>query len=612
MDRQTTLAFVLIFIIITAWLFMNTPEAPPPDQKKPVPAKTETAKQEAPKVVTATTAETADLGKHFGKFTGSPEIITIENDLAVIEFSSKGGKLNKVFLKKYDNWSAGKNVKDTSVYGKNVQLINTYRGGAFDVFFVTTDGKKINTGDLKFNSTLNKSYYRLSGGDSLSFTYYYKSGDSAFIKKNFTYFGDKYDSKFDLELVNFGKIISNNAYDLVWDSGIRFVEANSADEATYSNASVHYGDEQVIIDAPASGEKIESDFNGRVDWLTIRNKYFAAILVPQNPDKIEGAFVKGNAHHYKDGGIKEFYSGRFKLPFREQEYLKTSFFVYVGPVSYDILKNYPGDLTQIVDFGSFFGLKSIVRPIAEYVLLPLFEFLHSLILNYGLVIIVFSLIIKVLLNPLTKKSMDSMRKMQVLTPQITEIKEKFKDDPAKMNKETMKLYSTYGINPMGGCLPLILQMPIFVALWGVFQTAIELRQQPFIWWITDLSRPDVLFHLPFKIPLFGVDQVSGLALLMGITTFVQQKMSIKDPQQMAMVYVMPIMLTILFMSFPSGLNLYYFLFNVLSIGQQYYLNHYAKPLELQPVKGPKKTGFMQRMMEAAEQKAKDQQKAKRK
>ena len=148
--------------------------------------------------------------------------------------------------------------------------------------------------------------------------------------------------------------------------------------------------------------------------------------------------------------------------------MKNSHFIlYIGPVDYDILKNIRKNLEAIVDFGSFFGLKFIVRPIAEYVLLPLFNFLHSFIPNYGFVIIVFSLIIKIVLYPLTKQSMQSMKKMQLLQPKITEIKEKFKDDPQKMNKETMKLYSTYGINPAGGCLPLLLQMPIFVALWGL-------------------------------------------------------------------------------------------------------------------------------------------------
>jgi len=202
-----------------------------------------------------------------------------------------------------------------------------------------------------------------------------------------------------------------------------------------------------------------------------------------------------------------------------------------------------------------------------------------------------------------------MKKMQLLQPKITELKEKYKDDQQKLNKETMKLYQTYGVNPAGGCLPMLLQMPIFIALWGLFRTAIELRQQPFIFWITDLSRPDVIYDLGFQLPLFGIQYISGLALLMGITTFLQQKMTMKDPKQQSMVYIMPVMLTILFMTFPSGLNLYYFLFNVFSIAQQYYINHKQNGDELVPVKdGKKKQGFMTRLMEAAEQQSKSQQK----
>jgi len=178
-----------------------------------------------------------------------------------------------------------------------------------------------------------------------------------------------------------------------------------------------------------------------------------------------------------------------------------------------------------VDFGTFFGLKFVVRPIAEYLLLPLFNFLHLFIPNYGFVIIVFSLIIKIIVYPLTRKSYQSMKKMQLLQPKIAEMKEKFKDDPQKVQKETMKLYQTYGINPAGGCFPMLLQMPIFIALWGLFQAAIELRQQPFILWINDLSAPDLIYDLGFKLPIFGIQEISGLALLMGITTFVQQKMT---------------------------------------------------------------------------------------
>ncbi len=403
-------------------------------------------------------------------------------------------------------------------------------------------------------------------------------------------------------------IISNNAYDLVWNNGIRFVENNSVDEASYADASVYYGGDQVSVDASSVKEKKQESYNGRIDWIAVRNKYFAAIIAPKDPSKVDGAYIEGSRKDIANNGVSENYNIQLIVPFNNTDFSENTFTLYIGPVDYGILNKYGNNLSAIVDFGSFFGLKFLVRPIAIYILLPLFNFLHLFIPNYGVVIIVFSLIIKFVLYPLTKSSYQSMKKMQMLQPKIAELKEKYKDDPQKVNKETMKLYSTYGVNPAGGCLPLVLQMPIFIALWGLLKIAIDLRQQPFVWWIKDLSQPDVIYQLPFKLPIFGIDQISGLAVLMGVTTFVQQKMSVKDPKQQALVYVMPIFLTIMFMSFPSGLNLYYFMFNVFSIAQQYYINHKHDGMVLEPVKNPKKSkGFMQKLMEQAEQNTKVQQ-----
>jgi len=236
------------------------------------------------------------------------------------------------------------------------------------------------------------------------------------------------------------------------------------------------------------------------------------------------------------------------------------------------------------------GAAWIIRPIAEWVMIPLFQFLRSFIPNYGIVIIVFSFVIKVALYPLTKSSMKSMKKMQGLQPMMEEIKVKYKDDPQKMNRQVMQLYKEYGVNPAGGCLPLLLQLPILYALWAVFRSAIELRQANFVWWIKDLSVPDNIATLPFRVPVFGVQDLSGLALLMGITMFVQQKMTVKDPRQKMMVWMMPVLFTLLFNSFPSGLNLYYFVFNLLSIGQQVWINKQHGNEPPRKVEAKKKTG----------------------
>lgn len=186
--------------------------------------------------------------------------------------------------------------------------------------------------------------------------------------------------------------------------------------------------------------------------------------------------------------------------------------------------------------------------------------------------------------------MKSMQKMQALQPMMTEIREKYKDDPQKMNQQVMRLYKEYGVNPAGGCLPLLLQLPILYALWSVFSSAIELRQASFFWWITDLSVPDVITKLPFRIPIFNINEISGLALLMGITMFIQQKMSVKDPRQKMMVWMMPILLTLMFNAFPAGLNLYYFVFNLLSIAQQAWINKKHKGEPLRKVEQKKSSG----------------------
>jgi len=615
MDRQTTLAFILIGIVLMVWLYIT---APSPTEVQPQKKLTDTTevvekKVESEKPVVKSNEKTdSTILKVLPESTSAKEsYVIVETKLARYELSTKGGNFKKVFLKKFNNWYSPHKKSDEEDFNNHVQLINYSKGGSYDFALVTEDGVALNSSELFFDYAGSYSN-KLNDNDSIvvDFTLRLKNGKS--IVKRYLFHSDSYEIKNEIVFNGFNDYVSNNSFDVIWNNGIRFVEHNSVDEANYSNASAYSGGEQVIIDASSIGEKKTKDFRGRVDWVAVRNKYFAAVVLPENPDKVEGAYLEGNRYAVGKDGVKEIYEARLTLPFKNQIEEKHQFSIYIGPVDYKQLDALGRNLIALVDFGSFFGLKFIVRPIAEYILLPLFQFLHMFIPNYGFVIIIFSLIIKLAVYPLTKQSYQSMKKMQALQPKIAELKEKYKDDPQKLNSETMKLYSTYGINPAGGCLPILLQMPIFIALWGMFQSVIELRQQPFVWWIKDLSTPDVIYDLGFKLPLFGVRQISGLALLMGITTFFQQKMTMKDPSQKMLVYLMPIMLTILFMTFPSGLNLYYFMFNVFSIAQQYYINKAGKDVELVPVANPnKKKGFMARLMEAAEQQAKQQPKKKK-
>lgn len=613
MDKQTSIAFVLIGIILITWLYFTTPtqkpQQPPKKQDTTAVQKKDTTAQKPAVQAQKTEAAPQYDASPFGNTSQPEKIITVENDLAKIEFTSKGAKIRRYYLKHYKTWYHN-DIKDTTFYNQHVQLVNTTaNGGDLNIIFGTKDGKRVNTSNIDFTTTANNYYYKVTGKDSLSIAFVFTADNGKAIKKNFIIYGDNYASKVDIELDNMDDVVSGYRYDLEWSNGVCNVEENSVDEANYSKASAFSGDEQVIIDATKVGEKVTKDINGKVDWVAIHSKYFAMILAPMSPSGEGGAYFEGN-HLMNSFGVREIYSASLKMPFKGQKVQKDSFMLYLGPIDYSLLKSYDRNFQSIFEFGSFFGLKFIIRPISEFIMLPLFKFLHSFISNFGLVIIVFSIIIKFALHPLTRQSMKSMKKMQMLQPKINELKEKYKDNQQKVQQETMKLYSTYGINPMGGCLPMLLQMPILIALWSLFNVAVEIRQQPFMLWMTNLSSPDIIYRLPFKIPLFNVDIISGLALLMGITMFLQQKMTIKDPTQKAMVYIMPIMMTLMFMSFPSGLNLYYFMFNLLSIAQQYYINIKHDNVELVPVENAnKKKGFFSRMMEAAEKQAQEQRKA---
>jgi len=612
MDKQSTLAFVLMGLVLVVWLYLNSPEPQPQNiSKTDSTLVKEENKPEATKAIEKPLEEVVDPNSNnlsqnglFSTTDKKAEIITIENDLVKLEMTSKGGKIRKYYLKDYETWYYDE-YEESDFYNTHVQLLNQTNGGDLDLVFYTEKGK-VNTSNLDFVSSLGSNYFKLSGSDSLKISYTYKIDGEKVIRKNFTFYGNNYRSKFNVELINMSSIIGDRRYDVVWASGMNFLELNSVDAATYANASFYSGGEHLIVDADTEGEPVERDVNGKIDWVSVKSKYFAMILAPSNPNSDGGAKIDGSFVNIAGLGVREYYSVGLKMPFQKTDYQKDDFTLYLGPVQYDTLKTYNANYDAIYDFGSFFGLKFITRPISEYLLQPLFTFLHSIFPNYGIVIILFSILIKLALSPLTKQSYKSMGRMSQLQPMIAELKEKYKGDQQKIQKETMKLYSTYGINPAGGCLPMVLQMPILFALFAFFRVAIEIRHESFLW-IKDLASPDYVFALPFTIPLVNVDQITILAPLLGITMFFQQKMTVKDPSQKAMVYMMPVMMTFMFMGFSSGLNLYYMMFNLLSIIQQYYINKQQSHTKLVPVeKKNQKQGFMQKMMAAAEEKQKTQ------
>jgi YidC/Oxa1 family membrane protein insertase len=444
------------------------------------------------------------------------------------------------------------------------------------LLFLSKDGKQINTRNLVFEATFpSGNKVLLKGDETFSVDLLLSVRDGKRIIKRLTFTGNTYsfDAEFLFENVN--DVVSGFEYQVLWENPLPYAEQNSIDESSFAQAFAFSGGEVADINAPAENEPASKDINGATDWVAARNKYFAVAMIPA-PSTSQGAVVEGHAKAQPDRGIKENYSLAVKMPFKGEARESARFTVFLGPLDYSLVKSMGNGLDHIMSLGAVW----IIRPITEYVLMPLFNFLHLFISNWGIVIIVFSIIIKIALHPLTKRQMDSMRKMSKLAPMMNEIREKYPDDPQKVNGEMMKLYRDYGINPAGGCLPLLLQMPILYALYNVFASTIQLRQSSFVGWINDLSIPDSIVDLPFTLPLFGISQISGLALGMCITMFIQQKQAVTDPRQKAMIYMMPIMMMLIFNNLPSGLNLYYFVFNLLSIGAQWWTNkkHGDEPL----------------------------------
>ncbi len=515
--------------------------------------------------------------------TGKEKIITVENSLAIMEFTNHGGTIRKYTMKEFETWD-----------DKPVQLVDWEAGKELHMLFTSKEGRSINTRDLVFNSDYTEwQTVNIQDNENFQLKYelYINSDSSQKIVKTYTFKKDSYEFDVTYELFNSDEFLTGSKYQVVWGSSLNLTEYRSDDEASYEEAFAYTGGELVTLDASDFDQVVTEDLNTTTDYVSSRNKYFGVFLIPNGPDgrKGDGSYLSGTKIPLPDEGMRELYSIAVKMDVKNDEHEKVEFIVLLTPLDYQILKSYDRDLQLTMRF----ALDFMVRPIAQYFILPIFTFLHSFIPNYGLVIIVFALFMKILLNPLTKKQMESMKKMGQLSPKMQAIREKYKDNPMKQNEEIMKLYKEEKINPAGGCLPMLLQLPILYALFGVFQSTIELRQQPFILWINDLAAPDVIFTLPFKIPLFGIDQVSGVALLMGITMFIQQKMTMTDPKQKAMVYILPVMLTLLFFSFPSGLNLYYFTFNLLSILQQMYKNKFGKEEDPKD----KKPGFMSKYMD---------------
>lgn len=555
MDRNSVTGLALIALIMIVWLqFMSPEKKALRENEPPGAAKTELAGSGGERAAPAALKPASDT---FGSFaavsSGREELVKIDNDLFTITLSSKGATIKSVVLKKH--------------LDGRMQPFNLVSGadkGALSLLFLSNEGIKIDTRDLYFRPLYTEKHTTLSGSRSAVVAYRLDVGPQQAIDITYRFFGNSYKVDYDVKLTGFNNALAGNEYQLQWDGGLTYTEKNREDESQNALAGAYLGGSLVKMDASKENQSYREEQSGEAGWVAVRNKYFAAALIPGS--KTDGIYLEGK----KDPGHFENYLASLKMGVPSAgSVARDHYTLYIGPLDYNTVKKLGAGLEKIMDF----GWDWLTRPVAEYVILPVFTWMNGFVSNYGLIIIIFALLIKLVTYPLSMASTKSMKKMAALQPALKDLQEKYKDNPAKLQSELGRIYKEAGVNPLGGCLPVVLQMPLLFAMFYVFRSSIQLRHHGFLW-AKDLSVPDSILDFGFSIPVYG-DHIAIFPILMGITVFIQQKITPtaqSNEQMKVMLYVFPVMMLLFFNNLPAGLGLYYLMFNIFSVAQQFYIN----------------------------------------
>ena len=559
MDKKTLLAFFLIAVVLILMPYYMKVVAPqeqpasPSDSITTVVARQTEAISTKPEIVTPPIIEVVDSSSYESvQQYVAEQTVTVETPLYVAKLSNKnGGSFTSFILKKYK-------ATDSTF----VQLVDNFNNNNLLFEAISVDGIPLILSAPWNLSGSKKSIDVTDRSKTLTFS---TEVLGKTISKTLTFNPNSYKIDVSFDLSDIKEQISQGLYSLSWNGGLPTTEKNLKDELFYFKAYVYQGDE-LSSEKLRKHKTLDEKYRGQTNWIGTRNKYFLAAIIPV--DNAVGASLRGTY---------ESEAPQFDVSIKQQINSSNSFTLYLGPLEYKSVSSLDVNLEQTMSMGF-----SLIRPISRGVLAALVA-MHKFIPNYGVVLIIFSILVKIIVYPLTKKSYQSMKAMSTLQPKLKALKEKHAKDPQKLNKATMALYKEEGVNPMGGCLPMLIQMPLLFALFQVFRSTIELRGAPFMLWITDLSAPDTLFEI-------GGFPINILPLLMGISMLLQQRLTPttgQAGQQKQMMYFMNIFFIFIFYKFPSGLNLYYTLFNVLTILQQKYLTPHQQPVA-QPVKIKKK------------------------
>ena len=475
--------------------------------------------------------------------------VVVETDLYTAVFSTNGAALKKLVLKKFKT--------TTAPDAKPIALIDEKSP---ENFSLKTLGSGIPVDPAAVYSVIADNLHVIKGEKKrLEFVASAKNG--IYVKKTFTFSGESYSIGLEQQVVNTSGVSLEGSLQLVERN--HFV-AKPGDSRYEVHGPTTFAGNALNTQNISDLAKEAKTFEKNVLWSGFEDKYFLGAVIAEN-GSIAAVQVR------QSNGYAENVISSPRLSLAPGAAATVSYRLYFGPKELNILKAQGSRLEEVIDFGWF---SAIAKP-----LLYTLQFFYKYVHNYGVAIIIITIILKALFYPLTNKSYKSMKDMQKLQPKMAELKEKYKNDRDAMNKAVMDLYKTHKVNPMGGCLPMVIQIPVFFALYKALMFSIELRHAPFMLWIQDLSAPDALFGLiPAGLPLIGGFAVGPLPLLMGATMFIQQKMtpSNMDPAQAKMMMALPFVFTFMFLNFPSGLVLYWLVNNILTIAQQAYINKTLK------------------------------------
>ncbi len=618
MDKNTIIGFSLMGLLLLGFFWWSQPseeqiEAQRRYQDSIRTVQTKNAIKEAEQLAKleeeerlAVESDSVKMQKATDKYgafgpasSGTENIITLENALIRVEINTKGGDVNRVILKEYLTYQ-----------GDTLTLLDGDES-RFNLILNTGNNRVVNTSEM---------FFRLKEATDSSIILALPAGEGKSLDYIYTLRPDDYMVNFAVKANNLENVLtSSSETGAVWKTKLRQKERSWQFENRYT--SLHYKFLQDDVEELNVSGNDRKEITSGLRWIAFKSHFFSSVLIADN--EIASAVLKSemapeNSEHLK------YYTAEMIIPFDVTGKTATGFRYYFGPNKYSLLKSYDKelsssdrlDLKRLVPLGW-----GIFRWVNQWLVIPMFDFFGSFIGNFGLVILLLTIVIKMLLFPLTYKSYMSSAKMRVLRPQVEEINARIPaDKPTERQQATMAMYRKAGVNPMGGCLPMLLQMPFLIALFYFFPSAIELRQQSFLW-ATDLSSYDAIVswnaHIPLISDYFG-NHISLFCLLMAITNIVYThiNMGMTDtgaqmqmPGMKIMMYLMPVMLLFWFNNYASGLSYYYFISTLIPILQTYAIRKFVDEKKLLAIikenqkKPQKKAAWLERLEQAQKQQA---------